>query len=426
MAVLQMMAQSNSSKNNSNDVDDIAEDVKPTIFHDFLSKGSSSSDLLLAAGDVRPPAQATSASLGASSGGGCGPISSTSDLGSERQAGNHFEGVPFYGLRSDLTGPEIASRFTRNKRGNSDSTFFGSSRDGLQQMRPHSLENSHIMKMFRGSGGARRSLDEEAFFGMHPTRPTYDSLVLQPAASVRADVNASKWERATPISVGPVLPYSSRIGHVVPYGYQVLSTRFKDANVGPSIISQAADEGSRTGKKGSGILSYINVSGGTSDRNVASASKQKLGNGIPETESYNSQSQQGVTSASHQMTIFYGGQAHVFDDVHPNKADVIMALAGSNGGSWSTNFTPNSTVRPPPTEVDLPSTDNDTGIAINSVFPREFCGRFSMAGNSSHGIGSIDRTSFRPGSHEGSLVVKDLKGLNQAAELSSEKRKHEL
>jgi hypothetical protein len=38
------------------------------------------------------------------------------------------------------------------------------------------------------------------------------------------------------------------------------------------------------------------------------------------------------------MTIFYGGQAHVFDDVHPNKADVIMALAGSSGGSWSTGL----------------------------------------------------------------------------------------
>lgn len=27
----------------------------------------------------------------------------------------------------------------------------------------------------------------------------------------------------------------------------------------------------------------------------------------------------GSTSSSRQMTIFYGGQAHVFDDVHPNK-----------------------------------------------------------------------------------------------------------
>lgn len=30
-------------------------------------------------------------------------------------------------------------------------------------------------------------------------------------------------------------------------------------------------------------------------------------------------SQHGLTPASRQMTIFYGGQAHVFDDVHPHK-----------------------------------------------------------------------------------------------------------
>ena len=30
-------------------------------------------------------------------------------------------------------------------------------------------------------------------------------------------------------------------------------------------------------------------------------------------------SQHGLTSACRQMTIFYGGQAHVFDDVHPHK-----------------------------------------------------------------------------------------------------------
>lgn len=419
--MLQMMAHTN-IKNNINDDDDIGEDVKPTIFHDFLSKGScSSSDLLPAAGDVRPLLEPAPAG----SGGTRGPISSTSDLGSEKIAGNHFEGVPFYGLRSDLTGPEIASRFNRNKRSNLERGFLGSSRDGLQQIQPHSVENSHIMKMFRGAGGPRRPQDEETFFSMHPSRPTSDSLVLQPTTSVRADAHASKWERATPISVGPVLPYSSRLGQVVPYGYQALSTRFKDSNVGPSILSQAADEGSRTGMKGSGILSSINVSGGTSDRNVASASKQNLGNRIAETESSNSLSHQGVTSASRQMTIFYGGQAHVFDDVHPNKADVIIALAGSNGGSWSTNFTPNSTVRPPPTEIDLPSTENDTGIAINSVFPREFRGRFSIAGNASHGIGSIDQMSFPPGSRGGSLAVTDSKGLNQAAEPSSEKRKHE-
>ncbi|KAL9993685.1 putative TIFY/JAZ family protein [Helianthus debilis subsp. tardiflorus] len=36
----------------------------------------------------------------------------------------------------------------------------------------------------------------------------------------------------------------------------------------------------------------------------------------------------------------------MFDDFHPNKADVIITLAGSNGGSWSTSFLPNSSLKP--------------------------------------------------------------------------------
>lgn len=37
-----------------------------------------------------------------------------------------------------------------------------------------------------------------------------------------------------------------------------------------------------------------------------------------------------------------------------NQADVIMALAGSNGGSWSTTYTPKSTTRPSPGEKRVP------------------------------------------------------------------------
>lgn len=82
MVVLKMMAQINNKNNNngSGGDDEIGEDVKPTIFHDFLSKGSSS-DLLPAAGEVRPPLEGAPVA----SGGARGPISSTSDLGSGNQ-----------------------------------------------------------------------------------------------------------------------------------------------------------------------------------------------------------------------------------------------------------------------------------------------------------------------------------------------------
>lgn len=35
-------------------------------------------------------------------------------------------------------------------------------------------------------------------------------------------------------------------------------------------------------------------------------------------------SQHALTSASRQMTVFYAGQAHVFDDVHPNKVSIVV------------------------------------------------------------------------------------------------------
>lgn len=67
-----------------------ADEVKPTatVFHDFLGKGSAQDSSLAvgaASGKVRPPSEASpsaSLSIAASSGGGRGPISTTSDLGS--------------------------------------------------------------------------------------------------------------------------------------------------------------------------------------------------------------------------------------------------------------------------------------------------------------------------------------------------------
>lgn len=413
LLLLLTMAPTNTNTNNA-DGDD---DVKPTIFHDFMGSDSS------------PPASASPSLATSSAGGGArGPISTTSDLASsERQVGNHYEGVPYYGPRSDFSGPDVGNRFAGSKRSNSDSAFIGSSRDGFPQMRPGSLESSHLMKMLRSAGGERprRPHDEETVFGIHPLRPNSASLMLQPATSGRTDANPSKWDRSMPMNVGAMVQYPPRGSHVVPFGYQSHSNRFKDANAGPSVISQAAaDEGSRTGIKGSGILSSVNVSGGMDDRNLPSGGMQKSGNRISEPESSTPFGRPGLTSASRQMTIFYGGQAHVFDDVHPNKADVIMALAGSNGGSWSTTFVPpKSTVRLPPGENFVQSRENDTFTASTSALPREFRGRLSVAGNSSHGFGSGDRLAMPLGVHQGSIVMKEVRGLTRPAEpITEEKR----
>ncbi|KAJ6330072.1 hypothetical protein OIU76_008828 [Salix suchowensis] len=305
------------------------QDLK-AMFHDFLGmKGTTNSPVVLAPKNKDgSPSASASASPRASSGGGRGPLSSTSDLASERQAGSHLEGIPFYGPRSDISGPEISNRLTGSKRSNSDSAFTGP-RDGIPQMTHDSIDSLHLMKFFMlrfrclkyGGGGerSRRSNNDEAFYGMQSMRPSSASLILQPSACSRLDANVSKRERSIPMGIGAYLP---RGGQFVPLTHQVPTNRFKDTNAGPSIISQsAADEGSRTGIKGPGILSSINAGSGVSEKNSSRGlpigGKPKTGIHISEPEYSNPL--KGLTSASRQMTIFYGGQAHVFDDVHPNK-----------------------------------------------------------------------------------------------------------
>ncbi|KAM1200751.1 hypothetical protein ACFX2I_016989 [Malus domestica] len=406
---------------------------KHTIFHDFLGMKPGDSPVVLApktSTDCRlsEPSPSASASLGASSGGGRGPISTTSDLGSERQAGNHLEGVPFYGPRSDISGPEISNRLLGSKRSNSDSTFMGSSRDGVPHMGPDHLERSHLMKMLRhGPGGERprRSNDDEAVFATQPPRPTSGSLIFQSPLGGRVD---TKWERPTPMNMGAAVQYPPRGGHFVPMVHQLPSNRFRDANASPNNISQsAADEGSRTGIKGPGILSSINAGSDAPERNssgvLPSGSRQKSGTHIVESEPSNP-SQHGFISAGRQMTIFYGGQAHVFDDVHPNKADVIMALAGSNGGSWSTTYSLKPNVRPG-SESRMPSGEIETGTAINNALLRENRGRLSIPGNSSQAAGFADQTLTPAGGHQGSNLAKDTRNMIQPAE-PSPKEKNEL
>ncbi|KAJ6994982.1 protein TIFY 8 isoform X1 [Populus alba x Populus x berolinensis] len=428
MAVVLTMAQqsknnnANSSHNNSVYVNNSTatsqqqqkQDLK-AMFHDFLGmKGTTDSPVVLAPKN-KDGSPSASASLGASSGGGRGPLSSTSDLASERQAGNHLEGIPFYGPRSDISGPEISNRLAGSKRSNSDSAFTVS-RDGIPQMAHDSIESLHLMKMLKNGGGRerpRRSNDDEVFYGMQPMRPSSASLILQPSAGSRLDANVSKQDRSIPMGIGA---YPPRGGQFVPFTHQVPTNRFRDTNAGPSIVSQsAADEGSRTGIKGPGILSSINAGSGISEKNssrgLPSGGKPKTGIHISEPESSNPSSRQGLTSASRQMTIFYGGQAHVFDDVHPNKADVIMALAGSNGGSWSTTYSPK------------PNASPSSESYVTSGGEYELRGRLSVTGNSTQGVGSSDRISTPTGGHHGNIVIaKETRNAVQAGEPSNEEK----
>lgn len=149
-----------------------------------------------------------------------------------------------------------------------------------------SFDISHPLQfqMLRNAGGERpkRSHEEAMFFNMYRMRPTSTSHILHPPSGSRTDATVSKWERTIPLNVVPTVQYPPRAGQVAPFGCQVPSNRFKDANAGPSVISQAAaDEGSRTGIKGSGILSSINARSVVSDRSpsemLLTGTKQKSG-----------------------------------------------------------------------------------------------------------------------------------------------------
>ncbi|KAK6119486.1 hypothetical protein DH2020_046772 [Rehmannia glutinosa] len=333
-------AQGNSKNNKANVSINAGGDteVKPTTFHDFLgNKGQGQESAPAAVDGSRPPPEVSP--------------SSTSDLGSERNAGNHLEGIPFYGSRGDITGPESSNRFTGNKRSNSDS-FMISSRDKFPQGLADSQDSPLLTKLLRYSGGERprQPRDDETSFGVHQMRPISASFISQSPTGGRTDTNPSKWDRGT--AVNPALYHN--ILHVV-----VRSCHM--AIKGPQIGRMWA------------LLSYHRLRlMKDPELGCSRSGKQKSGFSISEPESSSAPSQRGTESSGRQMTIFYGGQAHVFDNVHPNKADVIMALAGSNGGSWSTTYTPNSTARPS-------GGDND---AATMAILRELHGRPSDKGES--------------------------------------------
>lgn len=64
----------------------------------------------------------------------------------ERHAGNHLEGIPFYGSRGDISGPESSNKFTGYKRSNSDS-FMMSSRDKFPQGLADSQDSPLLTKV---------------------------------------------------------------------------------------------------------------------------------------------------------------------------------------------------------------------------------------------------------------------------------------
>jgi len=104
----------------------------------------------------------------------------------------------------------------------------------------------------------RRSNDDAVFLPMQSLKPTSGgSQILQTPTGTMSDAN--KWGRSIFMNFGPFMQHPPHVGQLGPHMDQITSNKKSDTSAGPSFISQlAADEGSRTGIKGPGLLSAIN------------------------------------------------------------------------------------------------------------------------------------------------------------------------
>ncbi|KAK1282881.1 Protein TIFY 8 [Acorus calamus] len=344
------------------------EEEENPVLHDFLGP--------------TPVAGGRRGGGGASSSGAGGPVSGGSELGSEIQMEKNFEGM--HSHRFDTDG-----RLSGRKRSNSDSSFMDLTREHMLNMASSSCESSRHVKVFEKEtliARQRRPHVDDIPHSIQPPRMTSSSS--HPFINSRMDSISSKWDHPLP-PMNPVhMPHHpSRFSQLSPYGDKSSSYAYRDSCMGATLVTPpAADEGSRTGIKGSQILDIVKPCTENADRNSTGAlcNSNRARSTLQGTEMdfSNTPSRNNLTTATRQMTIFYAGQAHVFDDVHPNKADIIMALAGSNGGSWSTTLSPKPTSLSPLNEAKVLASQND--ISTSKLFSQNTHTKLSIPGNSSH------------------------------------------
>lgn len=284
----------------------------------------------------------------------------SSDPGSERMSCGKWEGI--HGGLGALDGNRSVGG------GKKRETSTSSLRESLQD----TSESSRGIKMsrFESKDDRRgRHHDDDVLLGMQPPRPTATCQTsTRPSMGANADFMASKkWERPAFMNSGSAVYSPSRLTHLGSYQNKTSANLSRENTVVPALVSQTpADEGSRTGLKGSSLANIMNngpsapAARNTSGQSLSAGSSKFLpGNGVQ--ESSIPASPKCITSASRQLTIFYAGQAHVFDDIHPTKADAILALAGSNGRSWSTTYStrPRSTLQSLATEGNVLSVERE-------------------------------------------------------------------
>ncbi|KAK8948547.1 Protein TIFY 8 [Platanthera zijinensis] len=341
-------------------------DNKKLIFHDFLAMSCENLPATVAAApaeaattsEVEAEASASaSASAGVSSI-GHGLILGSGDPVSGKPALTNSEVFIIRGRKDNSPGPETSNSFSGRKRSNSDSTYVAFTNDKIRSVCADTPDCSRSLKKLGKEAisdwSEKYPKDKVQFQMQSPLQPTS---VHSPLSS-RPVLLPSKLEQSTPQNSCLVGHYSSRVAQSGIFSSYVS----KDVNFGAVHMSQpAADEGSRTGIKGSGVLNTVASRSGPTERSMPSvlpSSNRPNSTQINEPYPSNPLRYHASENVGRQMTIFYAGQAHVFDDVHPNKAEVIMALAGSNGGSWSTTYLQKTDMFPSPGEVKVPNEDN--------------------------------------------------------------------
>ncbi|KAL2608757.1 hypothetical protein R1flu_027330 [Riccia fluitans] len=294
-----------------------------------------------------------------------------------------------HGVKSAFYKPETENKLVKRR----DSPIGRESLQERLQMSVEALENSRPQKLARIENkddkvkirSAAPSVDELRL-GMQPPRHGVKGLPLVPTAAPKPEFSSrlsKKPERPRP-HLGAAAP-----GRLSQHG---MSSERPSPSLGvehdmaPAIAPPAADEGSRTGMKGSplgGLLNSVQPTQATTG--VSSGPSSHIAPRRPKVSSHSgvansmiSARHQFTAPPSRQLTIFYGGQAHVFDEVPPDKANQIMQLAGSSGRSWSTTYSAKQTtsVANSASEESLSVLERDRDRIVN----------ISQAGPSQNGV----------------------------------------
>eukprot|EP00250_Pteridium_aquilinum_P005688 c15742_g1_i1 orf=261-1487(+) len=209
---------------------------------------------------------------------------------------------------------------------------------------------------------------------MQPPRMSSNLQSLHPSFVIKPGLNmvmSNKWDNSKQVPLNNGMFGPTQVGHLNLHSEKLALRNFRESNV--LVPRHPADEGSRTGLKGSsaGILLNSNPSTPLPGANHTNPSpgRSKSWSQSAGSESMYVASQQTTTPTSRQLTIFYGGQAHVFDDVPSDKADAIMTLAGSSGRSWSTMYNPRpkASMRGSGSEGPQSTVDRDKSISKTSA-----------------------------------------------------------